>query len=253
MSEQSAAYDGDKYAIHSRQEIRTLLRRLSEQRCLLTAYFDEGRRFLLTAILGFSDDGRYLLLDASPDQETNERTLGAERLLCSSQLDRVELRFGTGPAEMIQHEGLPAFRVPMPASMRYLQRREYYRLLVPVTHTLACAIPLPAAERRPARMLRSRVIDISLGGIALLVPPEARDEITPGMMFNDCRLDLPDVGSIEATLRVCHVCDNTDGRGLPRTQAGCEFVALASAAQSLVQRYILRVERERIARERGMI
>lgn len=253
MSEQSAAHDGDKYTIHSRQEIRTLLRRLSEQRCLLTAYFDDGRRFLLTAILGFSEDGRYLVLDASPDQDINERTLRAERLLCSSQLDRVELRFGTGPAEMIRHEGLPAFRVPVPTSMRYLQRREYYRLLVPVTHTLDCTISFPADERRHAQAVKARVIDISLGGVALLVPPEAKDEFAPGQMLPDCRLDLPDTGRIEATLRICHVFETTDGRGLPRTQAGCEFVALAPAAQSMVQRYILRVERERIARERGLI
>ncbi|MBB5015326.1 flagellar brake protein [Rehaibacterium terrae] len=253
MSEQSAASDGDKYTIHSRQEIRTLLRRLSEQHCLLTAYFDEGRHFLLTAILGFSEDGRYLVLDASPDQDINERTLRAKRLLCSSQLERVELRFGTGPAEMIQHEGLPAFRVPAPTSMRYLQRREYYRLLVPVTHTLECVIRFPADEHRHARTVQTRVIDISLGGVALLLPPEAKDEFEPGAMLPDCQLTLPDTGRIEATLRVCHVFETNDGRGLPRTQAGCEFVALATQSQSLVQRYILRVERKRIARERGLI
>jgi flagellar brake protein len=244
---------GDRFAITNPHEVRTLLRRLVDQRSLLTAHFGEGRLFLLTAILGFSQDGRYLYLDTSPEEHTNRRTLQAERLLCSSQLDHVEIRFSTGPAVAAEYEGLPAFRVETPERLRYLQRREYYRLLVPITHALTCQISHYSPQGTPLFSVKTRVVDISLGGLALVVPAAAQPFMQPDAVFPQCIVELPDTGRFEATIRVRHVFDTRDGRGLPRTQAGVEFQTLPASAQSLVQRYIMRVERERIARERGLL
>lgn len=245
--------DGDKFAITNPHEVRTLLRRLVDQRSLLTAHFGEGRLFLLTAILGFSPDGRHLYLDTSPDDNINRRTQQAERLLCTSQLDHVEIRFTTGPAIPTQFEGLPAFRVEMPALLRYLQRREYYRLLVPITHALTCQIARHDPAGKPLFSVKARVVDISLGGLALVVPAAAQAHLTPETTFPHCQVELPDTGRFEAVIHVRHVFETRDGRGLPRTQAGVEFQNLSPSAQSLVQRYIMRVERERIARERGLL
>jgi hypothetical protein len=41
-------------------------------------------------------------------------------------------------------DGMPAFRMPVPAKMLLLQRREYHRAIMPVANPLICEIPIRA-------------------------------------------------------------------------------------------------------------
>lgn len=252
MTDQADADSGEKYAITSEQDIRSLLKRLMDQRSLFTAHFGEGRLFLLTALLGFAEDGG-LYVDVSAEDEINARVRAAASLLFRSQLDHVEVRFRCGPAVPTEYEGMPAFHVPLPTQVRYLQRREFFRLPIPVSQPVHCEVPVaPAADGRPRAPMKLRVLDIGAGGLALWLPPGQETALEAGMRLEGCRLGLPEAGAIQLALQVRHVYEHTDARGQPRTQAGCAFLTPSPALQAMVQRYVMRVERERIARERGL-
>lgn len=251
MTEQAAVKRDDMFTISKESEIRAMIRRLIAQHCLFTAHFGDEHRFLLTTLLGVSENGREMFLDVSPHESINQRVLAAPSLLMSTQIDRVELRFRTARVTEATFEGLPAFRVPLPEQMLYLQWREFFRLTPPISRPVICEIQVPAGEE--THVLQTRVIDISVGGVAIHVPTEFEPAFHAGAQFEHCRLDLPDTGVIRPTLLVRYVVQTADARGQLRMRAGCQFHNPPRALQSTVQRYVTRVERERIARSQGVL
>lgn len=55
------------------------------------------------------------------------------------------------------------------------------------------------------------------------------------------------------TLLVRYVVQTADARGQLRMRAGCQFHNPSHHLQGVVQRYVTRVERERIARSQGVL
>lgn len=101
------------------------------------------------------------------------------------------------------------------------------------------------------RFMNANVGDISGGGIGLTVPDGIALEV--GTELQDCRIDLPEVGAMTAKLKVRNQFEVTLPNGGRTKRAGCEFVKLSGPMLALIQRYIIKVERERKARERGLL
>ncbi|ENO87962.1 flagellar brake protein [Thauera linaloolentis] len=237
------ADDASKYLLKDDREILFIMRRLVDARSLLSARGEPGYDSFLTALLQISSDGSTLILDGSPDAALNARLEQAERLDCVTQLDKVRIQFMLDrPVFQTWREG-PAFSAALPGELLRLQRREFYRLQAPVTHSLTCTVPLPHAGE-----LALRIIDISGGGIAIAVPP-ADAPFAPGDEFAGCRITLPDSPPISARLIVRNLFRLTTRNGVEMLRAGCEFSDMPRGADEAIQRYILRIERERNARQ----
>jgi hypothetical protein len=63
---------------------------------------------------------------------------------------------------------------------------------------------------------------------------------------------LPEVGTINAGLRVCDLSVMTNRSGVRSWRAGCGFLNLPGPMSNLIQRYIIKIELERKARESGL-
>lgn len=233
-----------KYMLHDALAIRGLMRRLIDQRSTLIAA-DPGRTLsVVTAPLQV--DAEHLWVDVPPDEHTLQRLLACERLSFEGRLERVTLRFGCGPAVVDQESGRPALRLPLPARLLHLQRREYVRL-EPLSDHLRCQVPV-RTERGGTKMVPATIRDIGGGGLAVLVPDEAMP-LDVGTLLPGCVLDLPDMGTIEATLRVQHLSEPLV-KGRKMTRAGCEFVDLPADAQTRLFRYIMQLDRAQVQRRR---
>ncbi|MBL7650354.1 MAG: PilZ domain-containing protein, partial [Candidatus Hydrogenedentes bacterium] len=97
--------------------------------------------------------------------------------------------------------------------------------------------------------VNATVLDISGGGLAVMVPPDGTP-FEPDREFRNCRINLPEVGTIETQMRVRSVFRISGKNGKPMLRAGCQFVQLPDSQVSMIQRFILRVERERNTRAR---
>lgn len=243
--------DFEKYLLYGSREIRQILQGLIDHHALITAQTVPGHQSFLTTVVALPDDGASIIIDAGPDEHINQRVGNAERLVCMSQLDKIRIQFDLPAPALTRYENRPAFRAPVPAQLLRLQRREFYRLQTPVTHTVTCRIPLPQPDGRTLE-LETRVIDISGGGIAVVVPP---DNVPFGadMEFENCKLTLPELGTIPVRLKVRNLFRLTNRNGVEMLRAGCEFVDLPRSADNAIQRYIFKVERDRSARERGRL
>lgn len=116
---------------------------------------------------------------------------------------------------------------------------------------MSCTLALPRVDgsRREAEL---RILDISGGGVAIAVPPVGV-HFEPGTEFPDSLLRLPDTAPISARLVVRNLFRITRRGGAEVLRAGCEFADLPRGAEDAIQRYILRAERTRNARERGRL
>ena len=240
-----------RFGVSDPETILVLLRRMVEQRSMLEAPLAGGRSGLLSVLLEVDEARGRLVLDASPHEHVERRVLEADSLTFATRVDKVNVRFDTGPFQKTRFEGMPAYLAPIPDALSYIQRREFFRIEVPVNHPAYCQVVSPATADSPPRDLRTRVHDISGGGVSLLVPIGAEDVLTPGAHFAACRLLLPEASPALVSLRVRRNFRVGRRGGPSQVCAGCEFEDLLPNAQTIVQRYLMRLDRERIARERG--
>lgn len=245
------AEDEAKYLLRDAREIHAILRNLIAARALVSARLVPGNESVLSTLVEVDETGTELLLDGSADPQQNERIARAETLDCVTQLDRVRIEFLLHGQRFVMDDGMPGFRVPLPTELLRLQRRDFYRLQTPVTHPVSCAVRLPQADGSE-REAELRILDISGGGVAIAVPPTGV-RFEQGTEFDHCTLKLPDVAPMSARLVVRNLFRITTRNGIEMLRAGCEFLELPRGAEDAIQRYILRVERERSARERGQL
>ena len=74
----------------------------------------------------------------------------------------------------------------------------------------------------------------------------------PGSEFTGCQIRLPDSAPIPARLVVRNLFRLTTRNGVEMLRAGCQFSGMPRGADEVIQRYILKIERERSARQRAL-
>ena len=245
------ADDEAKYVLRDAREILAVLRNLVGARALVSARLAPGNESVLSTLVEVAEDGSSLLLDGSADALQNQRMEHADALDCVTQLDKVRIQFLLKGARLVDEGGSPGFRCALPDSLLRLQRREFYRLQTPLSHSVSCTLALPQADGS-RRNTELRILDISGGGVAIAVPPVGVP-FEQGTEFANCLLNLPDGPPIPARLIVRNLFRITNRSGVEVLRAGCEFADMPRGAEDAIQRYILKVERERNARDRGRL
>jgi len=235
----------ERFQIRDRNSLRRLLADMADKKIFITAHLGGGFSFT-TLILAVEDD--HLIFDISPDDAMNKRAVEAEKLDCITQLDRIRIQFRLHGVEFFTYQRYLTLRSPLPEYVIRLQRREYYRLPVPLSEPVTCRLPLSTPQGGTIA-LELRALNISNGGI-LLLAPAGRPVFEAGMSFEHCVIRLPGDGApIETALKVRNVQQNIHTNGTTVQQVGCEFIGLPGKAMARIQRYLFKVERDRRALE----
>ena len=240
----SDALDHERYQVHSRFEIASLLRAVADSHIAVTVYFNQGADFIVTNVLDVNPEFEELILDLGADDAANQRLLKSARMTVVTFLDHIRLQFQAQRAEETVHEQLPALRIRLPEVLLRLQRRNFYRIRTPVAKPIAASFPDPANRGRRVSL---RIFDLSCGGVALMAG-EDEPVLETGMILADCRIDLPEVGALNTVLEVRNAAKHEEGARKNLRRYGCQFVSLPPALASAVQRYITKTERERAQR-----
>jgi c-di-GMP-binding flagellar brake protein YcgR len=243
--------DYGQYLLHSKAEIAAVLRSLIQRRSLISAYFDQGRSFLLTSLLKLDLEAGELVLDCGREEKVNRLALLAEQLLLTTTVDKVKVQFTLSKLSETQSGGLPAFSAALPDKILRLQRREYYRLSTPMTKPVKFVATIRRRDGS-ALLAEASLLDISGGGIGLMAAPSLAALLQRSDILTDCKMTLPDEGLLVASLCIRNKLDVATRGGSRYVRVGCQFVALPGVRMTMLQRYITRVERERKARLSGM-
>ncbi len=235
-----------KYLVGSRAGVVAILGTLHKAGSLVTAYFSGGNNFVITSILAVRPEQDELVLDYGADAAANQRALQAKRITFVANHERIKIQFYSASLRQARFEGRDAFSTPLPSALLRLQRREYFRITTPLARPLKCSMAPPSVPA-PVEM---NIIDMSCGGIGIIDAGKSF-EIETNACFRDCRILLPDIGTVTADIRIKSTFNVTLKNDARHKHVGCEFVSMPERERTKIQRYINNVERERKNRAGG--
>jgi len=253
-----------EFRIRSKREIQSILHAIAQENMRTALYYDDGKDFILTTALEVSEQGMWL--DVGSIAASNQRILHSDEIIVISSHRQVKVQFVANRIENALFEDRPAFYLPLPDSLLRIQRREYFRLPAPAGAPLRCIIPVPPPAdpddtddpeklEKPEKLKKpdkpdtlmlkreATIMDLSGGGMALVCETEDA-ELQPGKIYEDCKIPLPGIGTISATVKVKNTFEVTLRNGLVSKRAGCEFVRLDGEANALLQRYVAYLQSE---------
>ncbi len=234
--------DLSEFQVHSRAEIIYILQAIMQKNALLTAYVNETESFVLTSILMIDKVRNEVILDYGTNEALNNLLLESRNILFVAFQDKVKIEFSADKASKVKYKDRDAFCIKLPDSLLKLQRREYYRLLTPLVNVLRCVIPVSEDKR-----IEVTIVDISLGGVGIMgMPLDTGTNVKE--VFQGCRVMLPEIGTVTATIVIRSFQDVTLRSGAKSRRYGCQFLDVPESMQILIQRYINKQERDRRAR-----
>lgn len=235
------AMGADPYAqfrVESRREIALLLRELNQSSTPVQLSSATGH-YLQTVVWSVDPSADRISMHAEPDHphlpgmiETNEATAVA-------YLEAVKLQFDVDDLVLVRGAQASALQARMPRCVYRFQRRQAYRV-----RTVERVGPT-AVFRHPSlpdMQIRLRVIDVSIGGCALLLADDT-PQIAPGGLIAGVRVELDVDTRFTATLQLHHVSRVQPNS--PGARLGCEFSQLSGDAQRALQRYIDQTQKRR--------
>lgn len=236
------------FLVESRREVIALLRGLKEKNQLISMMINEGAEIFITSVLEIDDLNNTVTIDSAPSQAANQRIIEAPRVFFEGLLDRISIQFSSTGMRRMTFDGRPALQCGIPVSMIRLQRRENYRINTPLSNPIRCLVPLDAGAEYES--IKFSLVDISSGGLAMLDERKILEN-TIGRNYEDCQIDLPGIGQISLTLQVRNSQDLILLNGKTNRRIGCQFINTSNAVLASVQRYIMKLERERNAKLHG--
>jgi c-di-GMP-binding flagellar brake protein YcgR len=236
--------EDSRFMIHSKGEIQSILKGIVRDNSRAALYYGEGDDFILTTMLKVSEQG--IWLEVGPISASNQRILLSKKIVFISSYHQVKVQFVATHIENTILDDYSAFHIPVPDKLLRIQRREYFRLTTPANNPLKCIIPLspPISTEQSGTPVSKReltIMDISGGGVALVC--EVHDTtLLPGNIYENCKIQLPDIGLISATVKVKNSFEVTLRNGKRSKRAGCEFIHLSGEASTLLQRYVVKLQ-----------
>lgn len=154
-------------------------------------------------------------------------------------LHAIKLQFELEDLVLVRGPRATILQARMPHHVYRFQRRTAYRV-----RTLEHGAPVARMRHpgMPDMEIALRIVDISIGGCALLLPEDV-PPLQPGSEINRVTLELDTDTELQVGLRIQHATSMmSDVKGL---QLGCEFLRGGDASERMLQRFIDQTQKRR--------
>lgn len=226
------------FRIESPREIAALMRQLMDGATPVSLSTPDGTS-LTTALWTVDSASARLAFQAEADNPQMQQLVESNEVTAVAYLEAIKLQFDLQNLMLVRGQKASALQTAMPRGVYRFQRRQSYRV-----RTLERSAPV-ALLRHPALpdiQLSLRVLDVSIGGCALLMPDDM-PPLQPGLTLHAVRLELDPDTRISATLHLHHISSiHPNARGV---RLGCELVKLDGVAERALQRYIDQTQKRR--------
>lgn len=227
----------DRFFLLGRMEILNVLNDLIPRREPVMVYFNAGHDFFLTTLLEARPEA--LIFDLGGDLKANLRLVESPGCVLVASPDGIRVQFSGGRARRFSWGGSDAFWVPLPERVVRLQRRESYRILLPVAKALMVSLFADDGHNLGEWPMH----DLSVGGLGATM--SGHPDLEPGQTIGSVRFVLPNHRAIECSGLVRHITPVTDRRRGTRYCVGFAFSGLPRAMEVAIQRYVIKIEHER--------
>ncbi len=235
-TEQSKVDNYEKYLLSSKAAIIQKLRQLAKSKNNITAHFGSGKYSLLTQVVEVLPDKDLVVLDYGSNEAINKKLLQSEHTVFKTQHEGVTAQFSTDFLQKARLHGKPAFACAIPESLLWMQRREFYRVRIPLRDNIFCEL-----IHNEEILVSYPVLDISIAGLAIRIE-ESKYDIEPGMFFNGARLILPNEESGLVNIEIMNQLPLKQDNPEAGLRFGCQFHNISTDISAKIQRYIYDIE-----------
>ena len=230
--------DNEHYLVKTRPDILSILRALARHKVPMRLQFYDRPVPVEARLLSVKPYYEELLFDGSKISNL-VFVEGQNSLTASANYDYLHIRFNCDHVEAVRNHSAMAFRACIPQSLMRLQRRGSARFPVPADNPPVVRL-LMGNEGTEIRM---RVMDISLGGVCLILE-NANAAIKTGTILLGCKLELPRLGAINTNLEVVYTDKFDRQSGWQRL--GCRFSGVSMLSLDHLRDYVAVLERARL-------
>lgn len=229
----------DDYRIGSAPEIHDYLQQIITARSLVNLSGPHGQSY--TTLLWEADPKRQTLCFSARDADAQlQGLLECGEVTVTAYLDSIKIQFDLDSALEVHGAHHDTLKARYPKEIFRFQRRSSFRVQPMVSKGPVARFRHPSM---PDMNLSLRVLDVSLGGVALFLPDDV-PMIAAGLRIGQCELALDDTTEIEVGLMIHHITAiNPESRG---ARLGCELLNVDDGGRAL-QHYINQTQKRRLA------
>ncbi|WP_018936096.1 flagellar brake protein [Thioalkalivibrio sp. ALJ24] len=230
--------DDPDYTVDTPLQIAQILRDLDHGLTLVSVRLEEHGPLYTSALIRLDPDARRLYLDQLQPPSLHRRIRPGQSLRVFATLRGVAVRFTTQVLQIVSESPGDLYECPYPAELQYLQRRETFRVHIP----LSVRPTLQIQGEMHEEPLEVPVVDLSAEGMCLELPEEALHEVPFGARLDFSNLLLPDVPE-----RVSGALKLANTRPSPRdghVYAGCSIIEMSARLERALNVALLHYQRE---------
>lgn len=227
------------FLIRSPDKIISKLSVLLKNKNLVTVHFGEVGTSFVTTILDVNKKDNVFICDGCKEHLL-EHVLNSPKILFKTEHLGALVTFDATQMAKTQYQDILAFSVPIPATMRWLEQREFYRMKTPATTSSRCQLIVKGKE--PVYL---KLYDISLRGFSILNTTEDISELlVPGGQFEKCKLILEDKQEVFVSFEIRSKFVINPNNLNKMEKIGCKFTRITPAFENTIHGYMLEIERE---------
>ena len=235
-----ALNDGPDRYYYGAGDIFGVLRSLQTERSLVNIQFDGGAQLYNTMILDANLQERYFLIDEVTPRDGHRKIEDRVSFSIRASIHGIKVHAkDLVSARTLNNADGIYYRVPFPAKMLYMQRREAFRAYVP--GGMKTTARVSNAERED--FLFGRVLNMSATGVRIGFPGEVSPEFGAMEKFNAFIDIQAQDTTVECEIEIVYYQYSKERN---QTMCGCRFVDLPRPAQQTVNRFVTFVQREEL-------
>jgi len=231
------------YLVKNAKMVLNHFNELVTKKCLISAHFGDRNVSFLTTIIDLDKGSNIINLDCAPSEALDQQLLSSPKVLFRTEVDGIKVSFSGKGIKKIKIGEDWVLSMPIPDAIFWMQRRKYYRVKIPLSHTHSyCRITFKTDDDQMETQT-FRLHDLSIMGFSFLNPdPKWRDQLQPDCEFADCILHLNNGNQALISFAIknnVEVRANTLG---VQDKIGCLLGPLPPSFETSVQRYMQEIE-----------
>ena len=235
--------DEARFIVSHPNEVLLILKQIKEKEVFLSAYSLDGKKSFMTLLFDINENRKMLVFDSPSDALLNRYFLNQGELSLATAIDRVRIQFDLFSIRETAFGPNPAYAAGFPTRITRFQRRDFYRLSVPISTPIPCDVP--NRNSRWGGTSRYSVYDISVGGIGLNGVPLMRI----GDKIHNMTVHLPEGKSFTVDAVACHTFLVQLRNGQKVVKTGFRYTTVCDQRDQKIQHFINQVTMERRSRE----
>lgn len=223
--------------VKHRQEILQILRMLMDKKYLINVMCTDNEHILIAEISKIDEKVNKTTFKVISNQLENKIIDEKGFIVCTARMRGVVIEFFAEQVDTRAFLESNIFSMIIPKMIIKLEHRHYHR--VQIRKLITCCLPVASGN-----VIVATPINISMTGIAIVVPPTSKQFIKEGQQFHHCTLNLDEQNKIEFSLSIARIWNGILENGTELFIAGCIFLNLKSTDDAKLYRYIQKIELE---------